>query len=416
MTDQTDECSSIEPPRYAWQLAAIMFATWGVVFQARMAQFYLMPYIAADLHLSHVQIGELASAIAVFWALSALLFGAISDRVGRKIILWPLTIALAAFSALSGLSHSFAQLWAARALAGAAGGPCWSVMNSLVEQSSNPKHRGRNIGLVVSAAALIGLGAGPVLSTQVASYAGWRVAFFIIGAPVLVCAVLTARYVREPSQPGSAHSVVEQGLGGIVSLLKYRNIWLCAIAAAGIMSWLFLQNVFAPLYIMEVEHQDPRTAGLLLGAAGLGSFVIGIAGSALSDRASRRGVLVGMALLSSILPLILMVHGLYAHLWLLATLLFLTHGGQALMALTLVVIPAESVPRHLIGAAIGLVTFVGELVGGALVPAVAGLVSQSCGLQGPLWMAVGGTFLALFAALLLKKAHTGGAVENRFPV
>ena len=52
-------------------------------------------------------------------------------------------------------------------------------------------------------------------------------------------------------------------------------MWLCCVGAAGFMGWLFLENVFAPLYITEVAHQPATTAGFLLGATGLGSFVLG---------------------------------------------------------------------------------------------------------------------------------------------
>jgi len=395
----------MEPSRrYENTLVAIMFFSWGTVFLDRMAQLYLMPYIAADLNLSEGQVGELASAMAVCWALSALLFGAISDRAGRKVILVPLTLAFSVLSGLSGLAQNFQQLLATRALMGAAEGPCWSVTNALVEQSSSPARRGRNVGIVVSAAALIGLGAAPVLTTQIAAHFGWRAAFFVAGVPGLFFAWLIARHIREPvkREPDDVGAMERVGLW---RLLAYRNIWLCALAAAGFMTWLFLQNVFAPLYITRVEHQDPRVAGFLLGAAGLGSFVIGVIAPALSDRLGRRGVLAAMAVLSTILPLALLMHGLYANLWLLAAVLFLTQGGQAITALSIVLIPAESVPASMIGAAIGFVTLVGEIVGGTLAPTLAGFVAERWGLAWPLWMAASGSLLVLLAAVLLRPAR-----------
>ena len=142
-------------------VVAIMFVTWGVVFLDRMAVLYLAPFIAPDLHLSEAQIGSLAGVIALCWAVSALAFGAISDRVGRKAVLVPMVLLFSLLSALSGLARNFEELLLARALLGFAEGPCWSVTMALVEESSSPRNRGRNIGIVVSAAAIIGLAAAP---------------------------------------------------------------------------------------------------------------------------------------------------------------------------------------------------------------------------------------------------------------
>ena len=205
---------TIASKKYETRLVAIMFVTWGVVFLDRMAQLYLMPYIAADLKLGEAQIGELVSAVAITWAVSALVFGAVSDRMGRKVVLVPLTIAFSVLSGVSGLAQSFRQLLGARALMGVAEGPCWSVMNALVEESSQPERRGRNIGIVVSAAALIGLGVAPVLTTQIAAHIGWRAAFFVAGIPGLLLAGVIARYVREPRVAAPSNALHVQPASG----------------------------------------------------------------------------------------------------------------------------------------------------------------------------------------------------------
>ncbi|MGA8554807.1 MAG: hypothetical protein WB630_10335 [Candidatus Acidiferrales bacterium] len=102
-------------------------------------------------------------------------------------------------------------------------------------------------------------------------------------------------------------------LGDYFSILRYRNIGLCCLGAAGFISWLFLSNVFAPLYITEVAHQAPTTAGFLLGASGLGSFIVGFLLPSLSDRLGRKPVLLAMAAMSSLVPLALLISPLYAY-------------------------------------------------------------------------------------------------------
>ena len=391
--------------RLETRVVAIMFVTWGIVFLDRMAVLYLAPYIAPDLHLSSAQIGFLAGVMAACWAVSALAFGAVSDRLGRKAVLVPMVVLFSLLSAASGLAHDFRQLLLARALLGLAEGPCWSVTMALVQESSREHVRGRNVGIVVCAAAIIGLAIAPVLTTQIAAHFGWRWAFFIAGAPGLLLALLIARFVPEPGERASprveSHRV---GLADLWSLLSYRNVWMGAIGAVGFMTWLFLVSAFAPLYITEVARQTPTTAGFLMGAAGLGSFVIGLLASALSDRLGRRRVLGLMGLLCAVLPLALMFRPLYGELWLLAAILFLTQGGQAIATICIVLVPAESVPHRLVGSAIGFATLFGELFGGFAAPIVVGSLAARHGLAIPLWIAAGGAAIVFLVALVLKPA------------
>ena len=396
--------------RYETTLVAVLFFTWGTVFLDRMSQLYLAPYFAPEFHLSNEQVGLLASVTAVMWALSALLFGALSDRFGRRVILIPAVFIFSALSWMSGLAHTFGHLLVIRAAMGFAEGPCWAVISALAEESSHPSRRGRNVGLVVSAAALVGLCAAPILTTQVASHMGWRWGFFMTGLPGIVMGLLLWKVVKEPAEKaaGAAHAAWKESL----SILRYRNMWLCSVGAVGFMSWLYVYNAFAPLYMTEVAHQDPRTAGFLLGAAGFGSFFLGFLFPALSDRLGRRPTLLAMAAISTVLPIALCIPQLYGHLWVLAGILFLTQGGQAIAALILVLVPAESVPPQFSATAIGLATLVGELFGATGAPALGGVLADKFGLAMPLRMAAGGTVLLFLAALFIKEpAHlaAGGA-------
>ncbi len=392
-----------------------MFVTWGIVFLDRMAVLYLAPYIAPDLHLSSSQIGSIAGTMAASWAVSALAFGAISDRFGRRAVLVPMVVLFSLLSAVSGLAHDFGELLLTRALLGFAEGPCWSVTMALVEESSSEHTRGRNVGIVVSAAAIIGLAIAPVLTTQIAAHFGWRWAFFLAGVPGLVMALLIAAFVREPrSEEKSDGPLRAVGFGDLRSLLAYRNVWMGAMGAVGFMTWLFLVNTFAPLYITQVAHQAATTAGFLMGAAGLGSFLSGLIAPALSDRLGRRRVLAVMGLLSTALPLALMARPLYGQLWLLAAVLFLTQCGQAMAAICIVLVPAESVPRRLVGSAIGFATLFGEMFGGFAAPMVAGSLAGRHGLAIPLWMAAGGSLLVFVVALALKPA--AAAIEDSVAV
>ena len=402
---ETTTTATTDPSRrYEKTLVAILFFAWGTVFLDRMSLLYLGPYIAPEFHLTHEQVGGLASVLAIFWAVSTLFFGALSDRFGRRVILIPSVFAFSILSGLSGLAHSYQQLLLIRALMGIAEGPTWSIMTALIEESSEKSRRGRNVGMVVSAAALVGLALAPVLTTQVAARSSWRWAFLVAGIPGIVMGFLIWKFVKEPQQ--RAGSGVEHGkpsLAGYFSILRYRNIWLSCIAATGFMCWLFLLNVFAPLYITQVAHQEATTAGFLLGAGGLGSFFIGFIFPALSDRLGRKPVLLTLAALTTLTPLALLVPSFYAHPWLLAAILFATNGGQGLAALIMVLVPTESVPAQYAATSIGLATLVGEIFGATAAPYLGGVYADKYGLGVTLWMSAAGALLIFFVSLFLKR-------------
>jgi len=253
--------------RYEFGLVVLMFFTWGTVFLDRMSLLYLAPFIAHDLHLSHTRVGLLVSALALAWAVSGLVFGAISDRVGRRPVLIPAVFTFSILSWLSGVARSFAHLFVIRILMGVAEGPTWSTITATVEESSAPKRRGRNVGVVVSAAALVGLAIAPILTTQIAARVGWRGAFFVSGVPGILLGFLLWKVLREPT-PGRTATHHQASWSKYCSLLRKRNLPLCCLAAAGFMTWLFVINAFVPLYITEVLKGSATFAGFILGASG----------------------------------------------------------------------------------------------------------------------------------------------------
>ena len=402
--ETTTTATTDQSRRYEKTLVAILFFAWGTVFLDRMSLLYLGPYIAPEFHLTHEQVGGLASILAIFWAISTLFFGALSDRFGRRVILIPAVFAFSILSGLSGLAHSYHQLLLIRALMGIAEGPTWSIMTALIEESSEKSRRGRNVGMVVSAAALVGLALAPILSTQVAARFSWRWAFVVAGIPGIVMGFLIWKFVKEPQRTVASGAEHEKpSLAGYFSILRYRNIWLSCIAATGFMCWLFLLNVFAPLYITQVAHQEATTAGFLLGAGGLGSFFIGFLFPALSDRLGRKPILLTLAALSTLTPLALLVPSLYAHPWLLSAILFVTNGGQGLAALIMVLVPTESVPAQYAATSIGLATLVGEIFGATAAPYLGGVYADRYGLGITLWMSAVGTLLIFMVTLFLKR-------------
>jgi len=182
-------------------------------------------------------------------------------------------------------------------------------------------------------------------------------------------------------------------------------MWLCCAGAAGFLTWLFLDNIYAPLYITEVAHQAPTTMGFLMGASGLGSFFFALFFPSLSDRIGRKPVLLIMAALCAVVPLALLITPLYSYPWILAAIVALTNAGQGIGALILVLVPTESVAPQFAATAIGLATLTAEILGATLAPILAGRVAESYGLGATMWMSAGGAALVFVTALLLRETY-----------
>lgn len=385
---------------YEAGLVALVFLTWGTVFLDRTSLLSLVPYIKHDLPLSHEQVGLLASALALAWAFGSLILGAVSDRVGRRPILIPAVFAFSILSWLSGIVRTFWQMYIVRAMMGAVEGPAWSTITATVEESSAPGRRGRNVGIVVSAAALVGLAIAPILTTQIAARWSWRWAFFVAGVPGIILGVALWKYVREPERRDSSHKI---SIGRFFTVLRHRNMWLCCLGSAGFMTWLWVMHASAPQYITEVSKNTPTLAGLVLGASGAGAFMWGWIFPWISDRWGRKPVLLFMALISAAVPLTYQVPFLVQHPWLMAAAGFIANGGQGIAALVLVLVPTESVSPQLAGTAIGLSTMTGEIIGGTLAPYISGMVADRHGLSAALWIASGGAVVVFLAGLFMRE-------------
>ncbi|MBN8649474.1 MAG: MFS transporter, partial [Caulobacterales bacterium] len=380
----------------------ILFASWGVVFLDRMVMLYLSPYLEKDLNLNGEQLGQIAGATAISWAFSCFFFGAVSDKIGRKKVILPAMIIFSVVCIMSGFAKGFWDLLLFRIIMGAAEGPCWAVMTTLAAELSHPSRRGRNVTIVVSAGGVVGLFLGPAISTYFADHFGWSSAFIAAGLPGLILAFLVWKIIPEPKVHVDPHSIDSHSLTvkEFLAVIQNPHIWMCCLGASGYIGWLMLQNLFAPLYIVNVIGQPASTAGLLLSIAGIGNIGIGIISGILMDKIGRRPVLIGLTILSMLSPLLMLQPALYSNHILLGTLLFLTQGGLGVASIIMVLLPAEKVKPVLAASAVGATNLVGELLGGALMPIVGGNLSDRIGLEAPLYLAIGLMGVALIVAIL----------------
>jgi MFS family permease len=402
--------SSKQSSRYENLLIVLMFLTFGTIFLDRFAQFYLAPYIIPDLHVNNIQIGMMASALALAWALASLFFGGICDRYGYRRVLIPAIFIFSLMSWLTGVVQTFGEMVLVRFLLGLAEGACYAPVMAISEASSSPHRRGLNLGFVISAASFVGTGIAPILTTQVAAAIGWRWSFFVAGIPGIILGCVLWAYVREPRSDELA-SLQRPNFKDLASVFRYRNVVLCCFTGAANLTALFLVGVFAPLYITFVQHEAPTTAGFLISANGVGGLIAAIFWPWLSDRVGRKPILLLAAAGSIVVPLLFLVPYLYQHMWLFAVLELLFATGAAVPPLAMVVVPTETVPPTIAATAIGATTLTSEIIGATIAPTIAGIVAQASGLATVLYGAAAVNLIGFVLVALLRETHKSAAVH-----
>jgi predicted MFS family arabinose efflux permease len=273
----------------------------------------LVPILAEPIKreflLSDSQLGLLTGAIyAVSFSVIGLPVGLIIDRAHRVRLLSALVAIWSAMTAFSGLASSYMMLVLARiGVAGAESGAPPISMSVLTDYFP-VRQRGTALGWYY-ASSPIGLALGFGLGGLIAAHLDWRAAFFVVGTPGLILALLLFTTVREPVRgtfdgPGEV-SKVRPALSSTLALLWERKAlaWLICGGVMVIIAWSGTVAFLAP-YLIRVQQLPISDAGLAI-AATLGiTGVIGMPlGGLIADRLARRSEVLALLFTAGILLL-----------------------------------------------------------------------------------------------------------------
>jgi MFS family permease len=364
---------------YQILLIALLSLNFGIVFFDRNAAQFLMPFIQPELKLSNTQVGLLSSALSLTWALSGLLFGAASDWAGgRKWFLIVATFVFAAASFLSGLATSFLLLLGARMLMGASEGSIMPLSQSLTAEAVSPRNRGLAMGAMqTTGAAFLGTTVAPIAVAFLAQhFGGWRNAFFIAGAPGLLCALLLWVVVREPKRAKLAPVKAEDRVSPWAALGR-SNVLVCAGISILLVAYMIITWAFMPLYLTQNLGLSVDVGNGIIAVLGISAVIFGAVVPFISDRIGRKPVAVFTPILGVLLPMAALYGG--GAPLVLAGAFFVGWALAGTFAMFMATIPSETVPAAYIATALGLVTGLGEAVGGVFGPTLAGAAADAAG-------------------------------------
>ena len=375
----------------------IMGLTFGFVFVDRLSINFLMPFITDELKINNTQIGLLASALAVSWAISGYILSNYCTKNGNRVaVLIGSVVLFSLLTVFSSFSTSFIVLLGFRILMGVAEGPVLPISQSILIESSSEKRRGFNMGFVQNAAAnLFGSVLAPMVLIYVAENYGWRNAFIVAGVPGLLVAYLIYRFIHLPKSVSSEQASASNSGIHLLDLLKNRNVVVSMFLSCMMVTWMFSQLVFMPVYLTKIQHYTGYQMGTVMSVLGISAVVSGLVVPSLSDMFGRTTVFRLFALLSIFCPLCILY--LYQYQGMMMISMFVLYFGLGAVPLVMATIPSESVSaKHIVGT-LGVVMGVSEVLGGFIGPSLSGVLADHFGMQAAFYFA---STLALCAFLL----------------
>ncbi|WP_332767890.1 spinster family MFS transporter [Phenylobacterium sp.] len=265
---------------YRYLVVGVLAVVYTFNFLDRQILSILNEPIREELGLSDTELGLLSGlAFAMFYTTFGIPVAWLADRANRvRIIALACTI-WSLCCAACGLATNFAQLAAGRVGVGIgeAGGAPPSY--SLISDYFPPEERGKALALFslgVPFGSMIGAAAGGWIA---AAY-GWRMAFFVVGLPGVILALLTLILVREPKRGGldptadgaTAHQASPPLLSAIGAFFAERTLVLVALSS-GLSAFVgYAMLSWNPAFLIRVKGMSLSEVAIYY------SLVLGVTG------------------------------------------------------------------------------------------------------------------------------------------
>lgn len=367
---------------YEFKAIGLLTIGYGLLGLDRFIINPLFPVIQKDLGLDYQDMGLISASLALAWGTSALLSGGMADRLGCKKVLVPALLAFSLLVATSGMSVGLMSLLLIRALMGLAEGAYTPASVVATVAASKPSRIGLNVGIQQMAQPLVGLGLGPLIAIGLLKILpSWHWVFAVVGVPGLALAVVLVRVLRDDAPIRASAALPHPGMRptGAREALRYPSVVVAGLCMVCYLGGLITLATFLPSYLTDHLGLPLDTMGVVMAGQGLGSLVGMVVVPAFSDRAGRKPALIAALVVGVAALGLFIVTG--AKPALLFMLLFIALGSTSgAIAITLGPLTSAAVPATLAASATGVVVGMGEILGGALAPALAGWAAKQAGI------------------------------------
>jgi predicted MFS family arabinose efflux permease len=285
-------------------LRTLTVATILIFFQAYMVA-PIIPHLAQVFQVDNQLIGLLIPAYMIPYGITSLLFGLLSDRVGRKPVMLLSLFAMMVLTLLSATAQSAVQLIGWRLLTGLSASGTIPQILTLIGELYPYSQRGRPLGWIFGAMAG-GMALGSTFGATLLPVVGWQGLFAGTG---IIAGVLfrllwkQRRFIVSIRSKGSfnlKHLLV--GYKGLLAsrrgIRTYGYVFLNGIFHSGVFTWL-------GLYLSQRYGFNEAQIGLALLGYGTPGVLFGPTIGKMVDRWGRNRILPIGFTLAAIAPLVL---------------------------------------------------------------------------------------------------------------
>lgn len=327
MTGAGPTALSTAARRYALVILAVVYM---FNFVDRQILAILLPAIREEFQVSDAWLGFLTGpAFAMFYIVLGIPVARYADRHNRRNLIALAVAVWSGMTALSGLAANFVQLALARVGVGIGEAGCSPPAHSMIADYYPPEQRSTAMGVYT-----VGISAGIMLAYLaggwVAQNIGWREAFFVVGVPGLLLALVVWATVVEPKR---GHSEGREAAGerppwfDTLRFLWRRRSFVHMTVAAGLSSFVGYSVInFMPSFLVRSFGMDVGTLGLWLGpilgiAGGAGFFLGGYIADHLGQTSHKKALtFIGLTVLLTAVPYAMMF---LSNSWMVAILFFI---------------------------------------------------------------------------------------------
>ncbi|MFC4949090.1 MFS transporter [Pseudonocardia sp. GCM10023141] len=372
----------------------------------------------ADLHIDNAEAGLAGGVFYLGYLILQIPGGILAERFDVKKLLVTLSISWGVLAAATGLAQNLPQLLALRFVLGLAEGAVWPAILVVLARWFTDRERATANSIWLVCLPLSFVIMGPV-SGLILQATDWRWLFIIEGIPAVVFAFVVlafsaAKPQSAPWLPEAERKHILSGQAGAAERVKvtgYRQVilhpqvlllsaiylfWL--LGAVGFFTWV-------PAIMKQISSAGVTGTGFLSAlpyvTALIGLVVIG----KFADRTRRRKLFVGLDLAAFSLFLLISTVFSGNHT---AALTFIVIAGFFLFAMHAPFwsIPMETLPPHLVGAAIGMISLIGN-IGSFIGPYLMGYVQNATGsFTSGIYVLVGSLALAAVLTTFVRERHS----------
>jgi MFS family permease len=281
--------------RYRRYALGLLLVVYIFNFIDRQILTILAEAIGQDLGLSDTQLGFLGGlAFALFYTFAGIPIARWADRGTRRTIIALGLFAWSAMTAVTGLARSFTYLALARVGVGLGEAACSPPAHSLLSDYFPPERRGTAFAIYA-----LGIPVGSAIGTFAGGWIkelfDWRTAFFVVGIPGVLLALVVRFTLREPvrgmseAAPPPKVAAGDDSVRTVVrfmwGLRSFRHMSLAAALHAfyGYGAAFFLPVFFIRVHGFSEGELSTWLALISLLGGGLGTFL----GGWLGDRLGR---------------------------------------------------------------------------------------------------------------------------------